>query len=276
MSPPGPAPDRFRIATWNLNSLRARLPAVERFLARTRPDVMCVQETKTANLSPEAADVFEGLGYVPALVGRGAYNGVAILSRHPVTDIEASGGFGDEHLDREPRLVSCVVGATVPVRVASVYVPHGREVGHWHYEYKLAFLESLAGQADRWLVAGHLVIGGDVNVAATDSDIFHPDAFVGLTHVTQPERDALTRLLAVGLVDVDVARWGPRERRFTWWNHGLNYSRNLGMRIDILAADAGLAERLDATWIDHVERAAHRPSDHAALLADFDIDALQS
>jgi exodeoxyribonuclease III len=115
-----------------------------------------------------------------------------------------------------------------------------------------------------------VVVAGDLNVAATDSDVFHPDAFVGSTHVTVRERDALRRLLDAGLVDVDVARWGERARRFTWWNHGIGYSRNLGMRLDVIAADRDLAARLDTTWIDHTERGAERPSDHAALLADFD------
>ncbi|MEO8694408.1 MAG: endonuclease/exonuclease/phosphatase family protein [Acidimicrobiales bacterium] len=117
----------------------------------------------------------------------------------------------------------------------------------------------------------HGILAGDMNVAPTDSDIFHPDAFVGLTHVTVPEREAWAHLLATGLVDVDAARWGAHERRFTWWNHGLNYSRNLGMRIDMIAADPELARRVVTTWIDHVERGAERPSDHAALLADFDL-----
>jgi exodeoxyribonuclease III len=271
MSPPGPAPDRFRVATWNLNSLRARLPAVERFVARTMPDVICLQETKASALSPEAAASFARLGFEVAYVGDGAYNGVAIAARHPMASVQASGALDDEPLDREPRLITCVVQASRPVRVASVYVPHGREVGHWHYDYKLVFLHALAARVERWVAEGHLIVAGDVNVAPTDSDIFHPDAFVGLTHVTEPERDALARVLASGLVDVDVARWGPRERRFTWWNHGMNYSRNLGMRIDVIAADHALTERLDTTWIDHVERGLERPSDHAALIADFDL-----
>ncbi|MCU1399385.1 MAG: exodeoxyribonuclease Xth, partial [Acidimicrobiales bacterium] len=167
------------------------------------------------------------------------------------------------------RVISCVVDAGAPLRVVCVYVPHGREVGHWHYDYKLEFLAALGDRCRRWLAEGHLVVAGDVNVAPNDSDIFHPDAFVGLTHVTPAERRALGDLLDVGLVDLDAHRWGPDERRFTWWNHGLSYSRNLGMRIDLLLADAGLASRLDTTWIDHIERSAERPSDHAALTADL-------
>jgi exodeoxyribonuclease-3 len=168
------------------------------------------------------------------------------------------------------------VDAPEPIRVASVYVPHGREVGHWHYEYKLAFLAALARRVAAWVDAGPLVVGGDVNVAPTDSDIFHPDAFVGLTHVTEPERRALAEVMEAGLVDLDALRWGPRERRFTWWNHGRSYATNLGMRIDLLAADQTLAERLVTTWIDHVERAAERPSDHAAVLADFALSDVAS
>lgn len=271
MSPTGPAPDHLRVATWNLNSLRRRLPAVERFLERARPDVLCLQETKAAALSDDAQATFERAGYSVHHVGAGAYNGVAVAARHPIEDVVASGELGDEHLDREPRVLSCLVRAATPLRVVSVYVPHGREVDHWHYDYKLAFLGALAERSRDWCASGDpsLVVAGDVNVAATDSDVFHPDAFRTSTHVTPREREALAGLLDAGLVDVDVARWGERARRFTWWNHGIGYSRNLGMRLDVIAAERSLAERLDTTWIDHVERGAEGPSDHAALIADF-------
>jgi len=114
-----------------------------------------------------------------------------------------------------------------------------------------------------------VLLAGDVNVAPTDADVFHPDAFVGRTHVTPPERSALVRLLEVGLVDLDVARWGVNGRRFTWWDIGPGYLRNLGMRIDVLAGEPVLADRLDATWIDHIARSDDRPSDHAPLIADL-------
>jgi len=270
MSPLEQAPDRFRVATWNVNSLRVRTPALARFLERARPDVVCLQETKAATVAPVAAELFERLGYTVIHAGAGAYNGVAIASLHPVDHVVVSGEFGDEHLDREPRLITCVVHADEPVRVVSVYVPHGREVGHWHYEYKLAFLAALRSRVSAWLQERALIVAGDVNVAPTDSDIFHPDAFAGLTHVTDPERAALADVLAAGLVDLDALCWGPRERRFTWWANGFTYERNLGMRIDLLAADVRLAERLATTWIDHIERGGERPSDHAALIADFE------
>jgi exodeoxyribonuclease III len=269
MGPPGPAPERFRVASWNVNSLRVRLGAVERFLDRTRPDVLLLQETRTATLSSEAQDSFGARGYRVVVVGSGGYNGVAIAARHPLVDVVGSGGLGVEVLDREPRLISAVVDGPVRVRVTSVYVPHGREVGHTHYEYKLSFLAALAECCRTWQAGEPLLIGGDLNVAATDHDVFHPDAFVGATHVSPDERAALARLLSTGLVDLDVSRWGERARRFTWWNYGIGYSRNLGMRIDVLAASVSLAERLDTTWIDHHERANDRPSDHAALIADL-------
>jgi exodeoxyribonuclease-3 len=270
LSPPGRAPDRLRLATWNLNSLRARLPAVERFLDRVHPDVLCLQETKAAEVPEATRARFEHQGYRIAAVGAGSYNGVAVAARHPIHSEMASGAFEVDALDREPRVMTCIVDSDPPLRVASVYVPHGREIGHWHYDYKLDFLDALTEQVTRWVNAGeHVLVAGDVNVAATDSDVFHPHAFVGSTHVTAPEREALARLLGAGLVDVDVQRWGPRARRFTWWNHGYGYTRNLGMRIDVLAVDPQTASRLDTTWIDHLERGGERPSDHAALIADF-------
>ena len=273
LSPTGPAPDRLRIATWNLNSLRRRLPAVERFLERVDPDVVCLQETKAASLSDAATAMFEHHGYRAAHVGGGSYNGVAVIARHPIDDARSSGELDDEHLDREPRVATCVVRTPTPIRVVSVYVPHGRTIDHWHYQYKLAFLDALADRTRQWLLDdGHVVVAGDINIAATDSDVFHPNAFVGSTHVTQPERDALARLLDTGLVDVDVARWGPRARRFTWWKIGFGYARNLGMRLDMIATDTRLAARLDTTWIDHTERSTEPPSDHAALIADFHVD----
>ena len=271
MSPVAPAVGHFRVATWNVNSLRARAPALARFIDRARPDVICLQETKASEPAPDAARLLEGKGYNVAYVGHGAYNGVAIASLYPNSSKQASGGFGNEHLDREPRLITCITGSSQPIRIVSLYVPHGREIGHWHYEYKLAFLEQLAQHVRNWVAEGHVILAGDANVAATDSDIFHPDAFVGLTHVTASEREAWSRVLDAGLVDVDAAHWGPHERRFTWWNHGLNYARNLGMRIDVIAADQALARRIHTTWIDHLERKADRPSDHAALIADFDL-----
>ena len=216
-----------------------------------------------------ARRVFDRHGYGIEHVGANSYNGVAVAARHPIVDVHASGAFDDEALDREPRILAAIVQTPIPLRVASVYIPHGRTLDHWHFAYKLAFLAALTEQVRAWTATGHTVIAGDINVAATDSDVFHPDAFVGATHVSPAERAALADLYDVGLVDVDAAVWGARARRFTWWNHGIGYSRNLGMRLDHIAVDRQLAEHVRTTWIDHTERAAERPSDHAALIADF-------
>ena len=192
ISPVAPAPDRLRLATWNLNSLGARLPAVERFLQRVRPDVLCVQETKAPALSAEATKMFARHSYVAVHVGAGPYNGIAIAARHPVDDVVGSGEFGDAALDREPRILACLVGTPLPLRVVSVYVPHGRALDHWHYEYKLAFLDALTAEVTGWLANdAHVMVAGDINVAPTDSDVFHPDAFVGATHVSDAEREAV-------------------------------------------------------------------------------------
>ena len=139
-----------------------------------RPDVLLLQETKATDLAPTVADLFSRFGYHVAHSGHGQYNGVAIASIRASSDPVVWTEFDDEHLDREPCLISAVVALDPPVRVASVYVPHGREVGHWHYEYKLQFLDGLRAQVGRWLEQGSLLLGGDVNVAPTDSDIFHP------------------------------------------------------------------------------------------------------
>ncbi|CAN5734071.1 MAG: exodeoxyribonuclease III [Ilumatobacteraceae bacterium] len=270
MSPLGPAPDRLRVATWNLNSLRARLPGVDRFLERARPDVLCLQETKAARVSTEATAVFDRHGYHVAHIGSGGYNGVAIASTLPLDEIVCSGGLGDEVLDGEPRIVSCLIAAPAPIRVVSVYAPHGRAIDHWHFQYKLVFFAALTARIREWMSSGTgLVVAGDLNVAANDSDVFHPDAFVDSVYVTPPARAALGGLFDAGLIDVDVARWGGRARRFTWWDLGRGYRSNLGMRLDMIATDRTLAERLDTTWIDHVGRSGERPSDHAALVADF-------
>jgi exodeoxyribonuclease-3 len=257
------------VATWNVNSLRARVGAVDRFLGRVAPDVLCLQETRAATPAPAVEAVLARHRFRMVHAGAGSRNGVAVAARHPVGDVVASGDFGDDVLDREPRVIAALVHCPEPLRVVSVYVPHGRVVGHEHYRFKLDFLAALAARVRGWLAEGGVVLAGDLNVAATDSDVFHPDAFVGSTHVSPPERAALAGLLRAGLVDVDVARWGPRARRFTWWNYGIGYSRNLGMRLDVIACDPALAARLDTTWIDHTERGGERPSDHAALVADF-------
>jgi exodeoxyribonuclease-3 len=236
-------------------------------LDERRPDVVCLQETKLANeafvelLGDELAD----RGYAVALHGEATWNGVAILSRVGVEDAVPglAGGPGFPH--PEARAVSATCGG---IRVVSVYVPNGREPGSEHYEYKLAWLASL-----RKLVADGpkaTVVCGDMNIAPTDDDVFDPDAYIGQTHVTAPERAALAELQGLGLRDVVRDRW-PKERVFTYWDYRAGmFHQDLGMRIDLVLASAPVAGRVRAAWVDRQARKGSGPSDHAPVIVDLD------
>jgi exodeoxyribonuclease III len=256
-----------RIATWNVNSVKQRVPRLLPWLDERRPDVVCLQETK---LTDEAftellGDELESRGYEAAVCGEATWNGVAILSRVGLDDvvpgIEGAPGF--------PHPESRAVSATCDgIRVVSVYVPNGREPGSEHYEYKLAWLASLR----EMVAAGSdaTVVCGDMNIAPTDDDVFDPDAYVGQTHVTPPEREALADLQAVGLHDVVRDRW-PGERVFTYWDYRAGmFHQDLGMRIDLVLASGPVAERVRAAWIDRQARKGSGPSDHAPVIVDLD------
>jgi exodeoxyribonuclease-3 len=256
-----------RIATWNVNSVKQRVPRLLLWLDDRRPDVVCLQETK---LTDEAfrdllADEFSERGYELALHGEAAWNGVAILSRVGLDDVLAGipGAPGFPHL--EARAVSATCGG---VRVVSVYVPNGRVPDSEHYGYKLAWLASL-----RELVAAGpeaTVVCGDMNIAPTDDDVFDPDAYVGQTHVTPPERAALAELQALGLRDVVRDRW-PGERVFTYWDYRAGmFHQDLGMRIDLVLASGSVADRVQAAWVDRQARKGKGPSDHAPVIVDLD------
>ncbi len=258
----------MRVATWNVNSVKQRLPRLLPWLDERRPDVVCLQETKLAD------DAFRGLlrdeladrGYEVAAHGEASWNGVAILSRVGLEEVVPglAGGPGFPH--QEARALAATCGG---VRVISVYVPNGREPGSEHYEYKLAWLAALrdavaAADPDTTLVCG------DVNIAPADADVFDPEAYAGQTHVTPPERAALTELQALGLRDVVRDRW-PGERVFTYWDYRAGmFHRDLGMRIDLILAGASVAERVQAAWVDRKARKGKGPSDHAPVIADLD------
>jgi exodeoxyribonuclease III len=256
-----------RIATWNVNSIKQRLPRLLPWLDERRPDVVCLQETKLADdklaelLGAELAD----RGYAIAAHGEAAWNGVAILSRVGLADVVTGlpGGPGFPH--QEARAVAATCAG---VRVVSVYVPNGRTPGSDHYAYKLAWLASL-----RDVVAAGpeaTVVCGDINIAPTDEDVFDPDAYVGQTHVTPPEREALAALQEVGLHDVVRDRW-PRERVFTYWDYRAGmFHQDCGMRIDLVLASSPVAERVRAAWVDRQARKGKGPSDHAPVIVDLD------
>ena len=256
-----------RIATWNVNSAKQRLPRLLAWLDERRPDVVCLQETKLADQAFAAlfGDELASRGYAVAAHGEPQWNGVAILSRVGLDDVEAglAGGPGFPH--PEARAVAATCGG---IRVVSVYVPNGRAPDSDHYRYKLAWLAAL-----RDVVAAGpeaTVVCGDVNIAPADADVFDPDAYIGQTHVTAPERAALAGLQALGLRDVVRDRW-PDERVFTYWDYRAGmFHQDLGMRIDLVLAGAAVAERVRAAWVDRHARKGTGPSDHAPVIVDLD------
>ncbi len=257
----------MRIATWNVNSLKARLPRVEEWLAYAQPDVLCLQETKLADTAfPTLA--FGALGYESAHHGEGRWNGVAILSRVGLDGVVA--GFSDE---REPDTDARLLWATCGrVRVASIYVPNGRGLEDDHYRYKLDWLARLRTHLDQHGdPAAPLAICGDYNIAPTDDDVWDPEAFVGSTHVSGPEREALAALEAWGLADA-FRRQRPEPRLYTYWDYRAGmFHKHQGMRIDLILATAPLADRVTFALVDRNARKGSQPSDHAPLLVDVDI-----
>ena len=257
----------MRIATWNVNSVKQRLPRLLPWLDDRQPEVVCLQETK---LTDEAfaellEDELSERGYEVALHGEAAWNGVAILSRIGLADVVAgiAGGPGFPH--PEARAVSATCGG---VRIVSVYVPNGREPGSEHYEYKLAWLAALKEMVRAGPEA--TIVCGDINIAPTDDDVFDPDAYAGQTHVTAPERDALADLQSLGLRDVVRDRW-PGERMFTYWDYRAGmFHQDLGMRIDLVLASQPVAARVRAAWVDRQARKGKGPSDHAPVIVELD------
>jgi len=257
-----------RIATWNVNSLKQRMPRLLPWLDERRPDVVCLQETK---LTDEAfaslmQDELAARGYAYAAHGESAWNGVAILSRvglaDPVAGIEGGPGFPHQ----EARAVSATCAG---VRVVSVYVPNGRAPHSDHYAYKLAWLEALRAMVAAG-AATTTVVCGDVNIAPADEDVFDPAAYEGHTHVTAPERAALAALVDVGLHDVVRERW-PGQRVFTYWDYRAGmFHQDCGMRIDLVLAGDAVAERVQAAWVDRHARKGKGPSDHAPVIVDLD------
>ncbi|MHB8233417.1 MAG: exodeoxyribonuclease III [Solirubrobacteraceae bacterium] len=257
----------MRVATWNVNSAKQRLPRLLAWLDERQPDVVCLQETKLAD---EAFDELLGeeLGgrhYEVARHGEVQWNGVAILSRAGLQDVVAGIPDAPGFPHAEARAVSATCGG---IRVHSVYVPNGRTPGSEHYEYKLAWIAALGELVETGPEA--VLVCGDMNIAPTDADVFDPAAYVGHTHVTEPERAALATLQAHGLRDIVRDRW-PRERVFSYWDYRAGmFHRDLGMRIDLVLGSAPVAERVQAAWVDRKARKGSGPSDHAPVIVDLD------
>jgi exodeoxyribonuclease III len=257
----------MRVATWNVNSAKQRVPRLLPWLDQRQPDVLCLQETK---LTDDAFDQLLGdelasRGYAFARHGEVQWNGVAILSRLGLEDVAAglTGAPGFPHT--EARAVSATCDG---IRVHCVYVPNGRVPDSDHYHYKLAWLAALQEVIGTGPEAA--IVCGDMNIAPTDADVFDPDAYIGQTHVTPPERAALAELGALGLRDVVRDRW-PTERVFTYWDYRAGmFHQDLGMRIDLVLASAPVADRVRAAWVDRLARKGKGPSDHAPVIVDLD------
>ncbi|QMU76198.1 exodeoxyribonuclease III [Streptacidiphilus sp. PB12-B1b] len=270
-----------RVATWNINSVNARLPKLLEWLGSASPDVVCLQELKCA------ADAFpheavRELGYETAAHGTGRWNGVAVLSRIGLDDVvrglpgqpgylAEEAAAEDALIAPEPEQEARAIAATCgPLRVWSVYVPNGREVGHPHYAYKLRWFEALTA-AVREDAAGArpFAVLGDFNVAPTDEDVWDPALFEGLTHVTPPERQALADLRDTGLADVHP-RALKYDRAYTFWDYrALAFPKNRGMRIDLVYGNKPFAAAVADVYVDREARKGKGTSDHAPVVVDL-------
>jgi exodeoxyribonuclease III len=255
-----------RLATWNVNSVGARLPRLLDWLESRAPDVVCLQETKCSAEAFPTGEVGR-LGYLAAVHGSGRWNGVAILSRVGLEDVRRGLDGEPGFPDVEARAVAATCGGT---RVHSLYVPNGRTPGSPHYAYKLAWLESLRTTVATELSAyPELVTCGDMNVAPSDDDVWDAAAFVGATHVTEPERARLAAVRELGLRDV-VPRPGKGPNPFTYWDYRAGmFHKDMGMRIDLVYASGPLAERVVDAWVDREARKGKAPSDHAPVVVDL-------
>ena len=264
----------MRIATWNVNSLKARIDRVVGWLAQARPDVLLMQETKLADeAAPEMP--FRMVGYELAHHGQGGRNGVAIASRVGIADVVTNFGLGPvgagDQEEGEPAHEARMIAATCgDVRMVSLYAPNGRALDTPFYDAKLVWFRRLRD----WLDADEdpsasLVLGGDLNVAPTDLDVYDPAAYIGTTHTSAPERAAFQALLDWGLEDT-FRHFHPEPGRFTWWDYRAgNFHKGLGMRIDHLLVTRPIAERATGADIDRDARKGKLPSDHAPLYIDL-------
>ena len=253
----------MRLATWNVNSLKVRLPHLTAWLAQAKPDVVCLQETKTEDAKFPAAEL-EAAGYRAAYAGQKTYNGVAILAAQPLSDV-AIGIPG--HDDEQKRVLAATIGDT---RVVCLYAPNGQAVGSDKYDYKLRWYGALRA----WLIEelgrhARLAVLGDLNVAPEDRDVHDPQLWEGQVHVSKPERAAFRALLELGLKD-GFRLFGQPEKTFSWWDYRMMaFRRNAGLRIDHILLSEALAARCTACSIDKAPRKLERPSDHAPVIADI-------
>jgi exodeoxyribonuclease-3 len=259
-----------RLATWNVNSARARHFRLVDWLDRAAPDVACLQETKMSDAEFDAlyADDLFRRGYAVTHFGQGRWNGVAVLSRVGLEDVVTGLPANAGPLAGEARALGATCGE---MRVWSLYVPNGRSLDDPMYASKLTWLGGLRETLDGELAGGRpLVVMGDFNIAPTDGDVWDPSAFVGSTHVTDAERQVLAELESDGLYDLVRHRW-PTEAAYSYWDYRAGmFHKNFGMRIDLVLGTVGLRDRLAAAYVDRQARKGKDPSDHAPVIVDLD------
>lgn len=267
----------MRIATWNINSVRTRAQRAVDLLNKHSLDVLCLQETKVAD-DKFPAEIFNAAGYHVACHGLNQWNGVAIISKEPASQVctcfPEQPGFAKDPA-KPQKLEARALGATIRgVEIWSLYVPNGREITDRHYDYKLQFLYSLSRYALQHAQSKLLMVG-DFNIAPRDEDVWDIKAFRGKTHVTEPERAAFQMLEEAGLEE--ITRRYTEKQRYTYFDYkGMRFQKNEGMRIDFQLASASLARTVQGAEIDLVERAGDKTSDHAPLLVDFDLPDFDS
>ncbi len=255
----------MKLATWNVNSLKVRLPHVLEWLDSNGPDVLCLQETKLTdeNFPLEA---LQSAGYRAAFSGQKTYNGVAILSKLPMEGVEAGiPGYSDE----QKRVISATISG---VKVICVYVPNGEALDSGKFPYKLGWLEALSSWLESELAKNReIAVLGDYNIAPEDRDVHDPAAWEGSVLVSPQEREAFRRILDLGFVD-SFRLFEQEEKSFTWWDYRMNaFRRNMGLRIDHVLLSRSLAEKCSGCRVDKLPRKADRPSDHAPVIAELDV-----
>jgi exodeoxyribonuclease III len=254
----------MKLATWNVNSLNVRLPHVMNWLGENPTDVLCLQETKLTD-DKFPASIIEAAGYHVVYSGQKTYNGVAIISKLPITDVVKNNPLFE---DPQQRILAATIDG---VRVVCAYVPNGQSVGSEKYEYKMGWLSAFHDWiAQEAALHPQLAVVGDYNIAPEDRDVHDPAAWEGMVHVSEKERAALTRLLDIGLTD-SYRLFEQPEKSFSWWDYrGLGFRLNKGLRIDHILLSPALVARCSACVIDRAPRKLEQPSDHAPVIATLD------
>lgn len=251
----------MKIASWNVNSLKVRLPHLISWLDEQQPDVLCLQELKLEDHNFPVAEI-AAAGYQAVFSGQKTYNGVALLSRHPIDQV----CVGNPHFpDEQKRLIAATVNGT---RVICAYIPNGQAVGSDKYEYKLRWLDGLiAWVSDELSTHDQLALCGDYNIAPDDRDVHDPKSWAGQILCSEPERNAFQRLIGLGMAD-SFRLFEQPEKTFSWWDYRmLGFQKNKGLRIDHILLSNVLASRCTAAGVDRVPRKLERPSDHAPVWA---------